>query len=126
MLPWWGWVLLWAVLVLGGALLLLVLGRRTWGRFRALTAEVGRLERLSAAVEAEVATPNLAPPPPPRLDVFTPVHEVRVARDRTRTTLREARRARRAERLPGWARSVDSTTDAAAGRDDNGRHSSHG
>jgi hypothetical protein len=107
MLPWWGWVLLWAVIVLGGALLLWLLVRRTWRSFRALTVELGRAGALVGAVESEAATPNLTPPTPPRLDVFTSPAQAARERHEVRATLRRERQERREARLPGWARPLD-------------------
>lgn len=107
MLPWWGWVLVFVVIVLGGALLLWVLGRRAWRSFRALTAELGRAGALAGAIEAEAATPNRNPPTPPRLDVFGSPAQAARERHEVRTALWTEKQARREARLPGWARPVD-------------------
>lgn len=107
MLPWWGWVLIWAVIVLGGAAWIAVLVRRAWRSLKALNAELGRASALAGAIEREASTANVTEPSPPRLAVFmTPAQ---AARERTevRTSLRTERQARRAARLPGWARPVD-------------------
>jgi hypothetical protein len=95
------------VLVLGGALLVWVLVRRTWRSFRALTAELGRASALVAAIESEAATPNLTAPEPQRLAVFTSPAQAARERHEVRSTLRRERQERRAARLPGWARPVD-------------------
>lgn len=107
MLPWWGWAILWAVLVLGGALLIWVLFRRTWRAVRALNAELGRANALAVAIEREAATPNAEAPPAPRLAVFMAPSQVARERDAVRASLRKEKQERRQTRLPGWARPVD-------------------
>ena len=54
MLPWWGWVILWTVLVAASTLWLGVLVRDVWGRSKALGREVTRASELVAALEARV------------------------------------------------------------------------
>lgn len=102
MLPWWGWLLFWAVLVVASAVWLGVLGRDVWRRAQALGAEVSRASVLVAALEARADELSEVEPPP--IAVTQPPHRVReeyrVQRERRLTQ----RRARRAERLPPWAR----------------------
>ena len=53
------WVLLWAVLLLGAALVLFLLGRRLWRQAKALTVELGTAtDRLTALTDrlAELQT----------------------------------------------------------------------
>lgn len=107
MLPWWGWVLLWVVLVVGGLGVCALLARRVWGRARALLRELGDAERLVGALEtrtdrirAEVATT------PVDLAIFSDPAQVGAARRATRRTVADERAVRREERLPGWARTV--------------------
>jgi hypothetical protein len=48
-MTWWGWLLLWAVLVAGSAAALFLLGRRLWRQTKALTRELRTAsEQLSA------------------------------------------------------------------------------
>ena len=42
MLPWWGWVMVWLLLLVGGAAWVGVLSRRVWGKTKVLAAEVQR------------------------------------------------------------------------------------
>ncbi|GEM_PF-6905228 len=43
MLPWWGWVLVWVVIVVGGAALIAWRGWRVWGKVKALGREIAEL-----------------------------------------------------------------------------------
>ena len=105
-LPWWGWVLLWAVLlVVGGALWLGCRWRGgSGGAPRRLGREVPRASALMVeALEARVDELRDVDPPPTA--VTQPPHRLRAGvsgaagRDEV-----AARRVRRAERLPPWAR----------------------
>ena len=107
MLPWWGWVLLWTVLVLGGALLVAWRARGAWRSAKGLGTEVSRatelLDQVQAALERDAApepeaTSTAATQDPHRMWEH---HRRRLAEQRA------ARRVRRAARMPGWAR-VDS------------------
>jgi len=40
LMTWWTWLFLWAALVLGGAAVLFLLGRRVWRRAKDLTKEL--------------------------------------------------------------------------------------
>jgi hypothetical protein len=100
-LPWWGWVLLWAVILVGGGLLLLVRGRRTWRSARALAAEVGRAGALVAALEAE--TDRLRETAPAPQAVTRDPRVVRAEYRAHRAAARAARRSRREAARPPWA-----------------------
>ncbi|HYN29185.1 MAG TPA: hypothetical protein VES95_04855 [Dermatophilaceae bacterium] len=52
MLPWWGWVLLWALLLAGSAALLGWRLRRLWRRSRVVLAELERAEDVLGRLEA--------------------------------------------------------------------------
>lgn len=108
MLPWWGWLLLWVCLVLASAALLAWVGWRAWRSAKALSTELGRAERLLAALETE--RDRLAPgagAEDVRLAVFENPASLAAEYVEERQARREAKRRRRAERLPGWARGVD-------------------
>ncbi len=102
MLPWWGWVVLWAgLLVLAGV----VLGRRAWGLWgstRALGREVQRATALVAELEARADLLRDVETPLPA--VTQPIHRMRAQYREQRATALAARRTRRAERMPPWAR----------------------
>lgn len=102
MLPWWGWLLFWTVLVVASALWLGVLGRDVWRRAQALGAEVSRASELVAALEARADELSEVEPPP--IAVTRPPHRVREEYREQRERRLTQRRARRAERLPPWAR----------------------
>ena len=102
MLPWWGWVLLWAGLVLGGALWVGARARRTWRSAVALGREVARAGALVQALEARVD--ELEDIDPPRTAVTQPPHRLREEYREQRARQVAARRVRRAERTPPWAR----------------------
>ncbi len=100
----WWWVLIWVLLVVIAAI---YLGSRiwgVWGSFKELTGEVSRASQTLAALEAEVDRIGDVPRAPPRVAVFDNPRDARRHRVKTRASLREERQARRAERLPGWAR----------------------
>ena len=102
MLPWWGWVLLWAALLLGAGVALGRLAWGLWGSTRALGREVQRTAALVAELEARADELRDLPPPPTA--VTQPLHRVRVQYREQRAESVAARRARRAERMPPWAR----------------------
>ena len=104
MLPWWGWVLLWAVLVLGGALLVGLRARATWRSLKSLTAELGRAGSLLVELEEAVATHRELAQPVPA--VLEDPHRLREEHRRRREARVAERTARRAERTPPWARHV--------------------
>ncbi len=108
MLPWWGWVVVWVVLLAGSAAWLGILARRVWASTAALAAEVERAGVLVAELEERVdraeradRVDELADGPPAA--VRDP-REVRAERRALRAVHAAERRARRSERLPPWAR----------------------
>ncbi|MGG5257120.1 hypothetical protein [Phycicoccus avicenniae] len=102
MLPWWGWILLWAVIVLGGGLLVGVRARATWRSAKALTAELGRATAL--VEDLQRALDEHDPPAPPVTAVTQPPHSLQEEHRRERARQAEDRAVRRAERMPPWAR----------------------
>jgi hypothetical protein len=101
-LPWWGWLLFWVVLVGGSALWLGLLVRDVWRRAGALGAEVSRVSEMVAALEAradELREVDLGP-----VAATQPPHRMREEYRAQRARQRAERRSRRAERLPPWAR----------------------
>ncbi len=104
MLPWWGWALLWAALLLGGAGVLAWRLRWLWGRSRAFLAALEEAEATLSAVEARAAEVAQADERADRIAPIEDPRELRRAYAAVRATHREARRRRRGERLPGWAR----------------------
>jgi hypothetical protein len=101
-LPWWGWVLLWGVLVVGGGLWVAWRARATWRSARALTAEVARAGQLVTQLEA--ATDSLREDLGEVTAVTQDPHRVREEYRVQRAESAAARRARRADRRPPWAR----------------------
>jgi len=101
-LPWWGWVLLWAVLLLGSAAFLGWRAWLVWGRTKALGREVQRASDLVAELEARAD--ELRDVEPDRLAVIQPVHRMRAQYREQRASTRAARHVRRTDRLPPWAR----------------------
>jgi hypothetical protein len=74
---WYWWVLLWAVLILGSAGVLALLGLSLWRRIKLLTRELATAsERLSAVTEGlqEIAERTTEPA------VFTPASQLRQER----------------------------------------------
>ncbi len=102
MLPWWGWVLVWLLLLVGGAAWVWVLSTRVWGKTKVLAAEVQRAGALVAELEARAAELRELDDPFPA--VLRDPREVRAEGRALRREHRDARRQRRAERLPPWAR----------------------
>jgi hypothetical protein len=101
-LPWWGWVLLWVVLVAGAAVLLFVLGRRTWRSARALQTEIARAAALVGELESRIE--ELTPAAPEPIDVIREPRAVIEAFQEVRQESRDRRRARHEARRPPWAR----------------------
>ncbi|QKE84763.1 hypothetical protein [Arthrobacter sp. NEB 688] len=102
MLPWWGWTLLWVVLLVGGAVLVGLRARATWRSLRALTAELGRAGRLVEELERAAAVDR--EPEAPVTAVVQDPHSLREEHRRERARQADARRTRNAERMPPWAR----------------------
>ena len=101
-LPWWGWLLFWVALVGGSALWLGLLVRDVWRRAGALGAEVSRASEMVAALEARAD--ELRDVEPAVLAVTQPLSSVRAQHQGQRASTRAARQARRADRMPPWAR----------------------
>jgi hypothetical protein len=101
-LPWWGWALVWTVLLVGSAVLLGERGWRVWGSVKGLGREVDRASALVAELEARADELRDLDPPPTA--VTQPPRRVRERYREGRAATRAARRARRAEHLPPWAR----------------------
>jgi hypothetical protein len=102
-LPWWGWVLFWLVLVLGSGALLGWLGWRVWGRAKLLTAEIQRATDAVAALEARVEELDRPATPGPSA-VTQPPSRLREEYRLQRQDAAARRAGRRAARLPPWAR----------------------
>ncbi|MFL6080462.1 MAG: hypothetical protein ACJ714_11080 [Ornithinibacter sp.] len=102
MLPWWGWVLIWAVVLLGSAAFLGWRARLVWSRTTALAREVQRAGRLVAELESRAD--QLRDVDPAVVAVTQPAHRMRAQYREQRASTKAARRARRTLRLPPWAR----------------------
>ena len=102
MLPWWGWVLLWTVLLVAGGLWLFVLARRVWGKTKVLSGELARSGALVAELETRVDELREADPSPTA--VTQDPSRLREEYRRQRAEQAAVRRSRRAERMPRWAR----------------------
>jgi hypothetical protein len=101
-LPWWGWAALWVVLLLGSGVHLGLRARRVWRSTRVLGREVARAGGLVAELEARAD--ELRDAEPAVLAVTQPVSRVRAQYREQRASTRAARQARRADRMPPWAR----------------------
>jgi hypothetical protein len=101
-LPWWGWVLLWTVLLGASAVWLFVLSRRVWRKTKVLTGELSRATALVSELEARVDELRDVDPPPTA--VTQDPSRLRAQYRTQRAEQRAARRIRRAERMPRWAR----------------------
>jgi len=101
-LPWWGWVLLWVVLLLGSAAYLGWRARLVWGQTKGLGREVQRASALVA--ELERRADELRDVDPALIAVVQPAHRMRAQYREQRATAKAARHIRRADRLPPWAR----------------------
>lgn len=102
----WWWVLIWTLLVVIAGAYLVARLWGLWGQIKELTAETERAATTLSALEAQVDRLGERAPAPP-LAVFQDPRDLRHHRATTRAVLREQRAARRAERLPRWARDVD-------------------
>ncbi len=102
MLPWWGWVLLWAVILLGGGLLVGLRARSTWRSAKALTTELGRAGALVSELEAAAERHRDAEPPVPA--ATQDPHRIREEHRRRKAEQAADRAARQAARMPPWAR----------------------
>lgn len=102
----WWWVLIWTLLVVIAGAYLVARLWGLWGQVKELTAETERAATTLSALEAQVDRLGERAPAPP-LAVFQDPRDLRHHRATTRAALREQRAARRAGRLPRWARDVD-------------------
>lgn len=102
----WWWVLIWTLLVVIAGAYLVARLWGLWGQVKELTAETERAATTVSALEAQVDRLGERAPAPP-LAVFQDPRDLRHHRATTRAAVREQRAARRAERLPRWARDVD-------------------
>jgi hypothetical protein len=102
----WWWVLVWTLLVLVAGVYLVARLWGLWGQVKELATETERAGGTLAALEAQVERLR-EPAPPVQLAVFEDPRDLRHHRATTRAELRAQRTARRAERLPLWARDVD-------------------
>ena len=102
MLPWWGWVLLWVVLLLGSAALLGWRAWLVWGKTKLLGREAQRASDLVAALESRAD--ELRDVDPALIAVIQPTHRMRAQYREQRAAARAARHVRRTDRLPPWAR----------------------
>lgn len=102
----WWWVLIWTLLVVIAGAYLVARLWGLWGQIKELTAETERAATTVSALEAQVDRLGERAPAPP-LAVFQDPRDLRHHRATTRAAVREQRAARRAERLPRWARDVD-------------------
>ena len=102
MLPWWGWVLLWVVLLLGSAALLGWRAWLVWGRTKGLAREVQRASDLVAELESRAD--ELRDIDPALIAVIQPTHRMRAQYREQRASAKASRHVRRADRLPPWAR----------------------
>lgn len=102
MFPWWGWVLVWTVLLVGSAALLAHRGWRVWGSVKGLNREVHRASALIAELEARADELRDLDPAPTA--VTQPPRRMREQYQEGKAATRAARSARRAEHLPPWAR----------------------
>ena len=103
MLPWWFWVLLWIVLVLGMLLFLVLAGIKLFRGFMRLLDEVGEAgDKLGRSMEPAIGPidygdlPERAPAGVAAL--FRDPEEAREAYDHGKVARKENRRARRVER----------------------------
>jgi hypothetical protein len=101
-LPWWGWVLLWVVLLVGSAAFLGWRAWLVWGKTKSLGTEVQRASTLVAELERRADELRDLDPAPTA--VTQPPHRMRAQYREQRAAAKAARHARRADRLPPWAR----------------------
>jgi hypothetical protein len=102
----WWWVLIWVLLVVVASGYLGARLWALWGQVKELTAETERATATLTALEAQVDRLGERTAAA-RVAVFDDPRDLRRQREVTRAGLRPERAARRAERLPRWARDVD-------------------
>ena len=101
----WWWVLIWTLLVVIAGAYLVARLWGLWGQVKELTAETERAATTLSALEAQVD--RLGSGRPHRLWPCSRTPATCATTAPPRAALREQRAARRAERLPRWARDVD-------------------
>ena len=102
MLPWWGWLLFWVVLLVGSAAYLGWRAWQVWGSTKTLGREVQRGSELMA--ELEQRADELRDVDPQPTAVTQPPHRLRAQYREQRASAKAARHERRTDRLPPWAR----------------------
>ena len=102
MLPWWGWVLFWVLLLLGSAAFLGWRAWLVWGKTKELGREVQRASDLVAELEGRAD--ELRDLDPALIAAIQPTHRMRAQYREQRASTKAVRRKRRADRLPPWAR----------------------
>jgi len=102
MLPWWGWLLFWVVLLLASAAFLAWRAWLVWGKTRTLGREVARASAIVAELESRAD--ELREVDPALIGLVQPIHRLRAQYREQRASTKAARRARRTDRLPPWAR----------------------
>jgi hypothetical protein len=97
---WWGWTLLWLVLVVGAAVYLFLLGRMLWRKVSALFTELGAASELMGSVSEQLEALNrvsaAVKPDDGEPAVFADLQALRRKRDRD--VKRRVRRARASAR----------------------------
>jgi hypothetical protein len=101
-LPWWGWLLFWVVLLLASAAFLGWRAWLVWGKTKVLGREVKRASELVAELESRADELRDVDPDP--IAVIQPAHRMRAQYREQRAGAKAARQVRRADRLPPWAR----------------------
>ncbi len=100
-LPWWGWTLVWGALVVGGAAVIGWRLRWLWHRSTAFLAALDAASDTLAAVETRADEARRAAD---GVAVLEDPWRLRAEYAAARDGRRAARRARREEQLPTWAR----------------------
>lgn len=105
MSTWW-WVLLWVVLVLGGAGYLAARGWHLWGQVKELSHELAIAQERADVVQGRLQLLGEQISDPGQLAVFAGAETARRERDAARRTLSTRKQALKASSRPGWARDV--------------------
>jgi hypothetical protein len=103
MLPWWGWVVLWVLLLATAGLVVGVRGRRVWRSLTALGRDVEQAGALVGELES-AASRVREPDDDTRPAVTRDPRELRAAYREPRAATAADRSRRRAARRPPWAR----------------------
>jgi hypothetical protein len=101
-LPWWGWVLFWVVLLTASGAFLGWRAWLVWEKTKVLGREVQRASELVAELESRAD--ELREVEPALIAVTQPTHRMRAQYREQRASAKAARHVRRADRLPPWAR----------------------